>query len=97
VPVAGGTERAIPLDADTRLFHARGAIGEDGLMLVPVMSGDSWFKPLALLDLTSGKSTRIAGDGASDLVSAAWTRDGRIVAIRQGLDVRIWTFTLLGR
>jgi hypothetical protein len=54
---------------------------------------DSWFNPLAFLDLKSGKTTPVAGDRASDLVSAAWTREGKIVAIRQGLHGTIWKFT----
>ena len=92
VPAAGGTERAIPLDPATRIY-SMGTIDDAGVMLVPLMGTDFWFNPLAVLDLKSGRSTRVAGDGASDLVSAAWTRDGRIVAIRQGLNARIWTFT----
>jgi hypothetical protein len=43
--------------------------------------------------LKSGKTTPVAGDRASDLVSAAWTREGKIVAIRQGLHGTIWKFT----
>jgi hypothetical protein len=27
------------------------------------------------------------------VVSAAWTRDGQIVALKQGIDATIWTFT----
>jgi hypothetical protein len=92
VDAVRGTERAIPADSATR-FYALGQVRSDGVMVASLMSADSWFNPLALVDLTSGRSTRLAGDGANDLVSAAWTTDGQIVALRQGLNATIWTFT----
>ena len=92
VDAVRGTERAIPADSETR-FYALGQVRSDSVMVAPMMAADSWFNPLALVDLKSGRSTRLAGDGASDLVSAAWTPDGQIVALRQGLNATIWTFT----
>jgi hypothetical protein len=61
--------------------------------IVSLNVSDSWFNPLAQLDLKTGRITRLAGDGVSDLHSAAWTRDGGIVASRMGLVSRIWKFT----
>jgi hypothetical protein len=92
VDAVRGTERAIPADSATRLY-ALGQVRSDSVMVAPMMAADSWFNPLGLVDLKSGRSTRLAGDGASDLVSAAWTSDGQIVALRQGLNATIWTFT----
>jgi hypothetical protein len=92
VDAVRGTERAIPADSATRIY-ALGAVRSDSVMVAPMMAADSWFNPLALVDLKSGRSTRLAGDGASDLVSAAWTPDGQIVALRQGLNATIWAFT----
>jgi hypothetical protein len=74
-------------------FYALGEVRSDSVMVAPMMAADFWFNPLGLVDLKSGHSTRLKGDGTSDLVSAAWTSDGRIVALRQGLNATIWTFT----
>jgi hypothetical protein len=96
VPVAGGSERTIPLDPASPIFGfylSPGTIRSDGQMLVSLNVADSWFNPLAQLDLKTGRITRLAGDGVSDLHSAAWTRDGGIVANRMGLVSAIWRFT----
>jgi len=87
-----GTERAIPADSATRIY-ALGQVRSDSVMVAPMMAADFWFNPLGLVDLKSGQSTRLAGDGTSDLVSAAWTSNGEIVALRLGLNATIWTFT----
>jgi hypothetical protein len=92
VDAGRGTERVIPADSATRIYGL-GAVRSDSVMVAPMMAADSWFNPLGLVDLKSGRSTRLAGDGASDLVSSAWTPDGQIVALRQGLNATIWTFT----
>ena len=62
-------------------------------MLVTLNVADSWFNPLALLDLKTGRITRLAGDNASDLHSPAWTPDGGIIANRLGLVSTIWKFS----
>jgi hypothetical protein len=96
VPVAGGPERKIPLDPALPLFGffiSPGTVRGDGQMLVSLNVSDSWFNPLAQLDLKTGRITRLAGDGVSDLHSGAWTRDGGIVASRTGLVSAIWKFT----
>src|ERR1019366_3397546 len=76
VPATGGPERTIPLDRSSPLFSlfvSPGTIRSDGQMLVSLNVPDSWFNPLAQLDLQSGQITRLAGDGVSDLQSGAWT------------------------
>jgi hypothetical protein len=96
VPVVGGLERTIPLDPASPMngfFVSPGSIRSDGQMLVSLNVADSWFNPLAQLDLKTGRITRLAGDGVSDLHSAAWTSDGGIVASRMGLVSTIWKFT----
>jgi len=96
VPADGGPERPIPFDRTSPLFNlflSPGAIRSDGQMLVPLNVTNSWFNPLAQLDLKTGRITRLAGDNASDLHSAAWTSDGGIVANRLGLVSTIWRFT----
>ncbi len=95
VPAAGGAERAIPIDPAFRVFNpslSPGKIRADGQMLVVLTMDDSWFAPVGQLDLQSGRITRIAGDGASDLDSPAWTHDGQILANRMLLRATIWMF-----
>ncbi len=96
VAATGGSERAISFDRTSPLFNlfiSPGTIRSDGEMLVSLNVADSWFNPLAILDLQSGRITRLAGDNASDLHSAAWTPDGGVVANREVLVSSIWRFT----
>lgn len=62
-------------------------------MLVSLNVSDSWFNPLAALDLQAGRISHLAGDNVSDLHSAAWTSDGGIIASREYLVSTIWRFT----
>ncbi len=98
VPSAGGAEREIPIDPRFPVGRPNaGSIRGDDQMLVSLAMADSWFTSLGLLDLKSGRFTRLAGDGVSDLVSAAWTRDGQIVYSRVGLVSTMWKFTPDGK
>jgi eukaryotic-like serine/threonine-protein kinase len=96
VSAENGTERAIAVNPGTR-FQSMGGVRADGLLAATVITADSWFIQLALVDLKSGRTTRLAGDGTSEVVSAAWTRDGQILALKQGMDATIWTFTRNGQ
>ena len=96
VSAENGTERLIAVNPGTR-FQSIGGVRADGLLAATVIAADSWFIQLALVDLKSGRTTRLAGDGTSEVVSAAWTRDGQILALKQGMDATIWTFTRNGQ
>jgi len=96
ISAENGTERAIAVNPGTR-FQSMGGVRADGLLATTVITADSWFIQLALVDLKSGRTTRLAGDGTSEVVSAAWTRDGQILALKQGMDATIWTFTRNGQ
>ena len=96
VSAENGTERAIAVNPGTR-FQSMGGVRADGLLAATLITADSWFIQLALVDLKSGRTTRLAGDGTSEVVSAAWTRDGQILALKQGMDATIWTFTRNGQ
>ena len=91
-----GTERAIAVDPGTR-FQSMGGVRADGLLAASLLPIDSWFLQLGLVDLTSGRTTQLPSDGVSEVVSAAWTRDGQIVALRVGINATIWTFTRNGQ
>ena len=92
VSAENGTERAIAVNPGTR-FLSMGGVRADGLLAASLNQVDSWFLQLGLVDLTSGRTTQLPGDGVSEVVSAAWTRDGQILALKQGMDATIWTFT----
>ena len=91
-----GTERAIAVNPGTR-FQSMGGVRADGLLAASLLPIDSWFLQLGLVDLTSGRTTQLPSDGVSEVVSAAWTRDGQIVALRMGINATIWTFTRNGQ
>jgi hypothetical protein len=96
LPPGGGRERAIPVDRASPLlglFITPGTIRADRRMLVSLNVADSWFNPLGVLDLDSGRVTRVAGDRASDLLSGTWLPDGRILVSRKSLLASIWRFT----
>jgi len=87
-----GTERAIAVDPGAR-FQSMGGIRADGLLAASLVPPDSWYLQLGLVDLTSGRTTRLPRDGVSEVVSAQWTRDGRVLALKLGMNATIWTFT----
>ncbi len=99
VPSRGGQERPIVLDKSAPPFSyiSPGAIRRDGRMLLSLNVPDSWFNPLAILDMSSGRITRLAGDRVSDLPSAAWLPNGSIAALRLGMASTIWRFHPDGR
>jgi eukaryotic-like serine/threonine-protein kinase len=91
-----GTERAIAVDPGTR-FQSIGGVRADGVLAASLLPADSWWLRLGLVDLTSGRTTQLPGDGVSEVVSAQWTPDGQILALKQGMDATIWTFTRNGQ
>ena len=62
-------------------------------MLVSLMMPNSWFNPPALLDMGSGRVTRLMNNSLNDYHSLAWMPDGQIVATQQGMRATIWKFT----
>jgi hypothetical protein len=92
VSAENGTERAIPLDAGTRFFSI-GAVRADGLLAASLNQADSWWLGLGLVDLASGRTSQLPDDGVSEVVWATWASDGQILALKQGMNATIWTFT----
>jgi hypothetical protein len=92
----GGAEQQIPMDSAAPLFEiffSPGTIHPDGRMLVSLNPTDSWFNPPALLDMSSGRVTRLLNNGLTDYHSLAWMPDGKIVATQLGARATIWKFT----
>jgi len=91
----GGSGRRIPMDSAAPLlglFVSPGTIHPDGRMLVS-LNLDSWFNPPALLDMASGRVTRLLDNRQNDYHSLAWMPDGQIVATQQSMRATIWKFT----
>src|SRR5262249_16317429 len=84
----GSSEQQIPTGSAVPLltqFPSPGAIRSDGRMLVSLNPPDSWFNPPGLLDMATGRVTRLLENGLNDYHTLAWMPDGQIVATRQGL------------
>jgi hypothetical protein len=96
VSAENATERAIALDPGARFF-AMGGVRAGGLVAASLNQVDSWWLQLGIVDLTSGRTTQLPGDGVSEVVWATWTRDGQILALKQGMNATIWTFTRNGQ
>lgn len=92
VSAEDATERAINLDRGARFF-AVGGVRADGLVAASLNQVDSWWLQLGLVDLTTGRTTQLPGDGVSEVVWATWTPDGQILALKLGMNAAIWTFT----
>jgi Tol biopolymer transport system component len=92
VSAENATERAIALDPGARFF-SMGGVRADGLVTASLNQVDSWWLQLGLVDLTSGRTTQLPGDGVSEVVWATWTRDRQILALKQGMNATIWTGT----
>jgi hypothetical protein len=67
-------------------------LNADGRLLVPLRQRDSWFNPPAVIDTVTGRITRIPSDNQSDHRSMGWTRDGQVIALKNGLRATLWKF-----
>jgi predicted Ser/Thr protein kinase len=91
VPLSGGQEQEIAGSFHIGLGIDPGGI-HNGKLLAPLPS-PYWWDPPGILDLASGKSTRIPLDFISDFHHLAWAPDGSIVALVAGWRSSIWKFT----
>jgi DNA-binding beta-propeller fold protein YncE len=95
VPVDGGSEQEVVTDGSIPLGGfalSANALNADGRLLHPLSPVDDWFNPPGLLDIVTGRITRIPSDDGSDYHSLAWLPDGRIMALRVGLRSTLWKF-----
>jgi eukaryotic-like serine/threonine-protein kinase len=96
VSTENGSERAIAVDPGAR-FNSIGGISAGGLLAGSLQAVDSWWLQLGFVDMSSGRTTQLPADGFSEVVWATWTRDGQILALEQGMNATIWTFTRASR
>jgi eukaryotic-like serine/threonine-protein kinase len=95
VPVSGGKGTPIPIQTDMRLapiMLSPDAVGNDGKVLVTLASPDSWFYEAGVLDLRTGKITRIALNYTGDVFSPGWLADGRVISAGLPTKVTLWRF-----
>jgi hypothetical protein len=99
VPLDGGAEREIPMSGNARPAPGieSGAISKDGKLLLGLQELDSWFISPAVIDLATGRATRIPIDALGDAFSMAWTEDGQVMASVVGLRAALWKFRPEGR
>jgi hypothetical protein len=67
-------------------------IAPGGRMVTPLASLDSWFFVSGLIDLESGKMTKIPLDYLGDVHSAVWTADGKIMVAANEVRSSLWRF-----
>jgi hypothetical protein len=100
VRLDGGPEREIPTERSLPLMPrplSPSAIDANGRLLVALLPRDSWFDPVAVLDTSTGRMTRVKADDLSDHQSSAWAPDGHIVTLQVALRAALWKFTPAGR
>jgi len=97
VPLDGGAPREIALNGP---FHMTfdtlnsAEVSRDGRrLLVPLASLDSWFFVPGVIDLATGKMTRIPTDLSGDVHAMAWMPDGQVAAEANELRAEMWKFT----
>jgi len=95
VPLDGGGEREIPLNGPFHLADA--AITSSGIrngkLAEPLASLDSWFFQPGVVDLATGRMTRIPVDFLGDFHFETWTPDGELVSWSHELRSTIWKMT----
>ena len=95
VPLDGGAEQEIPLTGPYHLtfqpIHSE-MIGKDGRLVAPLTSPDSWFFSPGVVDLATGRMTRIPVENYFDYLFLAWGRDGQIIGTAKGLKSTLWKF-----
>ena len=95
VPLDGSPESEIPLDRSIPVATSQlstNALNGDGRLLVPLAPRDSWFNPPGVVDTATGRITRIPSDNPGDYRSLGWTRDGQVIALKNGLRATVWRF-----
>jgi eukaryotic-like serine/threonine-protein kinase len=100
VPLNGAPPREIPFAGPWRLTPyplESAGITKDGRMIAQLASLDSWYFVPGLIDLETGKTTRIAVDFLGDYLSLAWTSGGWIVAEVNEFRSSLWRFRPEGR
>ena len=95
VPLDGGTPAEIPLSGSLRLAYMplrSEGIAPDGRMVAPLLPPNSWYQVPGLVDLATGRTTRIPVDLSGDYLFMAWTRDRQVLAAVAEYRFSLWRF-----
>jgi sugar lactone lactonase YvrE len=95
LPVAGGKEREIPLNGPFHLTFdplSSSSIGRDRRIFVPLASPDDWFFPPGVVDLATGRMTRLPVDHVGDFHFLLRTQEGQVIAGAFDLRSSLWRF-----
>ncbi len=95
LPASGGQEQPIPFRSQFRPTInalASNAVGRDGRVLLEVISADSWFYEVGVLDPRTGQLEKIPVKYDGDLFMPGWTADGRIAVMGQAMRANLWRF-----
>ena len=93
-PLAGGTESQILLEGNIRIPSVPlypNAVGKDGRIVSSMVSPDSWFSTVGLIDPKTGRVQVIRFDYNADM-SGGWGSDGKLVIVAKPLRVSVWRF-----
>jgi len=95
VPLPSGPEQDVNVQRDLTINPialGANALRKDGKLLIGVEAADSWFFNQAVLDVASGKLTRVPLNFTGDILYSGWTNDGRILAFGELMHSHIWRF-----
>ena len=91
----GGPEHEISLNGPFHLTFAAinsDGVDQDGRLVVPLAARDSWFFAPGIIDLATGRMTRIPVDHFGDYHYMAWAPDGQVIAAARELRSALWKF-----
>ncbi|HTQ57610.1 MAG TPA: protein kinase [Bryobacteraceae bacterium] len=100
VPLDGTPAREIVLSGPLHLGWqslGSGNIATDGRMYLPLQSPASWFADPGIVDLTTGKMTRLPVDHFGDYFFMSLRPDGRIIAGAHDFRFSVWRFRAKAR
>jgi hypothetical protein len=96
-PLDGGMEKEITTDGSVPMTGLVGNLNAEGRLLVGLSPLDSWFFVPGVVDINTGRITRLPTDEMSSTNSLSWTADGQIVEIRQRFRSALWRFQAVGK
>jgi hypothetical protein len=92
---AGGTPAPIAIAGDLRLVNRPlmpGAI-RNGRLVLPIAVQDSWYWFAGVLDLQSGRLTKIDVVNPTDFHWMTWAADGSVLGSGMAIQSALWKFT----
>jgi hypothetical protein len=95
IPLSGGPEQDIHVQSSIPMGPlplGGNGLRKDGKLLVGVQPQDSWFFSVAVLDVATGKLTRICLNYTGDILLSGWATDGRVLAFAEPMRAHIWHF-----